>query len=72
MIVSFFGKYKIINHRKYALLQRYPTMSQARAEASRWVKEPRISAKITGPEGRDAHYKVWVYDKSGDKKRRSK
>ena len=49
--------YKTINHRRYKYLRSYGTKRDASAEATRWNREPGISAKVTK---RGELYTVWV------------
>ncbi|MDD4985919.1 MAG: hypothetical protein PHQ43_09030 [Dehalococcoidales bacterium] len=51
---------KVINGKRYKGLQRYGSRLAAQREAAKWVREPGVSAKITGPDDRDGFYTVWV------------
>jgi len=52
--------YKIINRRRYKYLRSYSSRRDATAEATRWNREPGISAKVTE---RNGVYTVWVAEK---------
>lgn len=59
--------YKVINHRRYKYLRSYGTKRDAVAEATRWVREPGISAKVTE---RGGLFTVWVVEKKKTAKAR--
>lgn len=58
--------YKIINRRRYKYLRSYSVKRDAVTEASRWNREPRISAKVTE---RGGLFTVWVVEKKKAKAR---
>jgi hypothetical protein len=51
---------RVINHKRYKYLRSYGLKSDAIDEATRWNREPGISAKVTSENG---IYTVWVLDK---------
>ena len=53
---------KLINHHRYKFLRSYGTKQDAADEASRWNREPNVSAKVTHEGG--VVWTVWVSDKS--------
>lgn len=57
--------YKVINHRRYKYLRSYDAKRDAVAEATRWNKEPGISAKVTE---RDGLFTVWIVEKKKGRK----
>jgi hypothetical protein len=51
---------RVISHHRYRFLRSYGLKRDAVSEASRWNREPGISAKVTSEKG---IHTVWVYQK---------